>query len=86
MFDCLSMHPSKKSGCVARSLRCIIMLCFQLLRTLWVTVQANGNSPSKYNTKNSPASNTLIPKSRTEAITCILQIITYMVNGERNGA
>ena len=68
-------HASKlsiKSGCVARSHRCITMLRFQSLRALWLTVQA------KNIIRNTPASVTLT-KSRTEAITHATQIVNYVV-------
>jgi len=69
-----STHPSYwcKSGCVALT-RCITTLRFASSSSnIWLTFQE----------KNSIRS---ILKYRTKTITRVLQIVTYVVKGERNG-
>ena len=63
-----------KSGCVIQLFHCITTLRFQL--THWVTVQAQNNVKTP---PFPPLLELHIPKSCTEAIMRILQIITYAV-------
>ena len=81
MFNHLNAQPSyrMKSRCVTRLRRCITTLCFQLLRTHWVSVWA------KNSIRNTPASTALTQVLHQSHNVCTANL-HLCSNGERNGA